>query len=152
MTDISNLNMTSADSSMTNTEAKKMALLAMYKQSQNDVTPRTAINQFLDANKSQAQTPALFFDKNKSKRPTRKRNLADEEMSREEGSLVNLSKVDDIDSSNISSDNSELAISRNRSLRRSSRGKKNEITVDDLDPDKDLTKPTNLSTTANVTN
>ena len=79
LTDISNLNMTSADSSMTNAEAKKMALLAMYKQSQNDVTPRTAINQFLDANKSQAQTPALFFDKIKGKRQTRKRSLSVDE-------------------------------------------------------------------------
>ena len=152
LTDISNLNMTSADSSMTNAEAKKMALLAMYKQSQNDVTPRTAINQFLDANKSQAQTPALFFDKIKGKRQTRKRSLSVDESGREERSLINSSKVEDMESSNISSDNSELVMSRNCSVRRSSRGKKPEITMEDLDPERDITKPTNLSTTVNVTN
>merc|ERR1719234_1624348 len=60
--DISNtLNTTSADSSMTGTEAKKMAALARFKAMEADITPRTAINQFVEANQSQAQTPAQFF-------------------------------------------------------------------------------------------
>ena len=62
LSDISNtMNSTSADSTMTGTEVKKIAALAMFKAMEAEMTPRTAIDKFVEANKSEAQTPALFF-------------------------------------------------------------------------------------------
>ena len=100
-----------------------MAALAFFKQSQADVTPRTAIQQFIDANESEAQTPALFFEKNPSKEGLRKRKATDnEESSPKEASPTVVDDFDDVENSNISSDNSDLQV--RRSLRRSSRGRK----------------------------
>ena len=55
------VNITSADSSLTGTEAKKMAALERFKAMEANIMPRDAINQFVEANQSEAQTPALFF-------------------------------------------------------------------------------------------
>ena len=79
--DISNTaNITSADSSLTGTEAKKMAALARFKAMEADITPRTAINQFVEANQSEAQTPALFFgndEDTEGRRSSERRKIGD---------------------------------------------------------------------------
>ena len=56
LTDISNsMNLSSNNSTLNNTEAKKIAALARHHRFQAEVTPRTAIRNFVDANQSEAQ-------------------------------------------------------------------------------------------------
>ena len=50
-----------ADSSLTGTEAQKMAALERFKAMKADIMPREAFNQFVETSQSEAQTPALFF-------------------------------------------------------------------------------------------
>ena len=143
-------NMSSADSTLNNTDVKRMVALALYKQKQNDVTPRTAIEQFLDANQSNALTPALVFDRGPV---TRKRKM-EQDLGKIIDSRVHTSNIeDDIEESNdISEDNNSAEWKETISSRRRSKRKSNvEVTVDDVNPDKDLTRPTNMSTTVNMT-
>ena len=153
--DISNtLNITSADSTMTGTEAKKMAALARFKSMEADITPRTAINQFVEANQSEAQTPALFFsteEVTESRRSSKRRRVGD----KTSVSVVSMEETnlnEDI-TGNLSSDISDTTETF-RTLRRSARGRvKNSlgVTMEDVDPDRDITKPTNMSATVNMT-
>ena len=153
--DISNtLNVTSADSTMTGTEAKKMAALARFKAMEADITPRTAINQFVEANQSEAQTPALFFsteEVTESRRSSKRRRVGD----KTSVSVVSMEETnlnEDI-AGNLSSDISDTT-ETSRTLRRSARGRgKNSlgVTMEDVDPDRDITKPTNMSATVNMT-
>lgn len=153
--DISNtLNITSADSTMTGTEAKKMAALARFKAMEADITPRTAINQFVEANQSEAQTPALFFSTGEiteSRRSSKRRRVGD----KTSVSVVSMEETnlnEDI-AGNLSSDTSDTT-ETSRTLRRSARGRGKTslgVTMEDVDPDRDITKPTNMSATVNMT-
>ena len=70
LSDLSNVSgQTSANSTMNDTQAKKIAALAKFKQLDMDVTARTALKEFNKANLSDAQTPALLMPK----KTTRKR-------------------------------------------------------------------------------
>ena len=65
LTDISNsMNLSSNNFTLNNTEAKKIAALARHHRFQAEVTPRTAIRNFVEANQSEAQTPSKFFSQN----------------------------------------------------------------------------------------
>ena len=65
LSDISNsMNLSSNNSTLNNTEAKKIAALARHHRFQAEVTPRTAIRNFVEANQSEAQTPSNFFAQN----------------------------------------------------------------------------------------
>ena len=153
--DISNtVNMTSADSSLTGTEAKKMAALARFKAMEADVTPRTAINQFVAANQSEAQTPALFFgteEDTEPRRSSKRRRLGDKTSL--SAVAMEETNLNEDTTGNLSSDISDT-MEASRTLRRSARGRGKKspgVTMEDVDPDRDITKPTNLSATVNMT-
>ena len=64
LSDLSNI---SSNSTMDNTQTKKIAALAKFKQLDIDITPRAALREFNQANQSDAQTPALYVPPRKKK-------------------------------------------------------------------------------------
>ena len=74
------VNITSADSSLSVTETKKMAALERFKAMEANIMPREAINQFVEANQGEAQTPALFFgndEDTEARRSSERRKIGD---------------------------------------------------------------------------
>ena len=110
---------------------------------ENEITPRQAIREFNQANLSTAMTPSLFFPRKSTRK--RKAEAVAEPAAELENSVVPDVVEEEEEEEDVSSEasSSELAgVTRRKSARLSrTRG----ITMEDLDPDKDLTKPTNVS-------
>ena len=137
---------------MNNTEVRKITALAQYRESQNNITPRTAIEQFISANQSDAQTPAVVFQNTAGPVTRKRKNQENSKLnSNKEESSLEASVDEQLDEDSVSSENNS-DIRDNTLLRRSSRSRRSknvEITMNDVDPERDLTRPTNLSTTVN---
>ena len=142
------MNLSSNNSTLNNTEAKKIAALARHHRFQAEVTPRTAIRNFVEANQSEAQTPSNFFSQNPDSevRSGTRRSLRQSKNGSDEATQNTTTEADN---SNLPSDNSDL--NDTRTLRRSSRGKrKHGVTAEEVDLERDLTRPTNVSATVNM--
>ena len=123
---------------MDNTQTKKIAALAKFKQLDMEITPRTALREFNQANQSEAQTPALYL-------PPRKRKAETElDPSSSVAGAGAQGENPEAELEDLSSDESSLAETRKqrRSLRLS---RSRAIPMEDLDPERDLTKPTCIS-------
>ena len=136
LSDLSNI---SSNSTMDNTQTKKIAALAKFKQLDIDITPRAALREFNQANQSDAQTPALYVP------PRKKKTEAESGPSTAAAKAQGESPAGDLRDvlSDLSSDESSLADTKQQ--RRSVRLSRSHATVDDLDPERDLTKPTCIS-------
>ena len=121
---------------MDNTQTKKIAALAKFKQLDMEITPRTALREFNQANQSEAQTPALYL-------PPRKRK-AETDLDPSSSVSGTQGENPEAELEDLSSDESSLAETRKqrRSLRLS---RSRAIPMEDLDPERDLTKPTCIS-------
>ena len=138
LSDLSNLSGLN-NSSLNNTQARKIAALATFKELQMEQTPRQALREFQQANQSVAMTPSLFMPR----KSTRKRTA--EAMTEPVAELEDPRGEEEVEEENVSSEAStpELTgLTRRKSARLS---RTPGITMEDVDPDRDLTKPTNVS-------
>lgn len=140
LSDLSNL----SNTSLNNTGARKIAALARFKEFQLEVTPRQALREFNQAHSSVAMTPSLFMPR----KSTRKRK-ADTAVAPVDPVVVvsEDTSVEDLVEDDVSSEASstvETAVSRRKSARLS---RTSGMTMEDLDPDKDLTRPTSVPAT-----
>ena len=111
LSDISNsMNLSSNNSTLNNTEAKKIAALARHHRFQAEVTPRTAIRNFVEANQSEAQTPSNFFSQNPDSevRSGTRRSLRQNKNSLDEATNNTITEADN---SNLPSDGEPRCVS-----------------------------------------
>ena len=139
LSDLSNLSGLN-NTSLNNTQARKIAALANFKELEMEMTPRQALREFQQANRSDAMTPSLFMPR----KSTRKRTAeaVTEPVAAPEAPLVQDMEEEEEDVSSEASTPEVTGLTRRRSARLSRTAG---ITMEDVDPDKDLTKPTNVS-------
>ena len=134
LSDLSNL----SNTSLNNTGARKIAALARFKEFELEVTPRQALREFNQAHSSVAMTPSLFMPRKSTRKRKADTAVAPVVVASEDPSVEDI--VDD-DVSSEASSTVETAVSRRKSARLS---RTSGITMEDLDPDKDLTRPTSV--------
>ena len=144
LSDLSNVSgQTSANSTLNDTQAKKIAALAKFKQLDMDVTARTALKEFNKANLSDAQTPALLMPKKTTRKRKAEGTVGSQVESQPEDLLEELDTLTSDDSSLV-----EAGPAKRKSLRLS---RSYGITMSDVAPERDPTKPTSVSVVAGAT-
>ena len=140
LSDLSNLSGLN-NSSLNNTQARKIAALATFKELEMEQTPRQALREFQQANQSVAMTPSLFMPR----KSTRKRTA---EAMTEPVAVPEDPRVEDMEEEeeeNVSSEASTPEVTGHTRRKSARLSRTHGITMEDVDPDRDLTKPTNVS-------
>ena len=140
LSDLSNLSGLN-NSSLNNTQARKIAALATFKELEMEQTPRQALREFQQANQSVAMTPSLFMPR----KSTRKRTA---EAMTEPVAVPEDPRVEDMEEEeeeNVSSEASTPEVTGHTRRKSARLSRTHGITMEDVDPDRNITKPTNVS-------